>query len=161
MDAIGDLTVWRAIFTLQRHDPAKVIDSQKRWFPAVPRKPDGGLGGRLDVLSDVRLQDVVRHTIRRTVRVEEILAQIITVITTQVADRAGWFNKYLKVVRGSAHFRSPCRCGKFYARQATLESRDRNFLFAGLSMAKKALCINSHVDTQGRVLSKVNIDCDP
>jgi hypothetical protein len=51
-------------------------------------------------------------------------------------------------VRGSAHFRYPFWFGKLQANQAGVDSNDMIFFLVDLSIAKKALCINNHIDTE-------------
>ena len=46
----------------------------------------------------------------------------------------------------------PFWCGKFHATKAGVDSKDRIFFIVDLSIAKKALCINSHVDTEWGVI---------
>src|SRR3990167_4065986 len=55
--------------------------------PAVPRERDQLARGGLDVLQDVRLEQVVVHAERLAPRVEAALVEVVAVAALQVAER--------------------------------------------------------------------------
>ena len=50
------------MLSLQRYNFPKVVQPQDGWFTSVPGKIDYFSGGGVDMLDNVLLKDVIRHT---------------------------------------------------------------------------------------------------
>ena len=92
----NETTSLPTVFALKRHHLPKVIQPQDGRFPSVPGKPDHWGGGSIDVLSNVLLKDIVGHAEGLTLSIEVFFLQIITIVTLEVADGAGWLGKNLE-----------------------------------------------------------------
>jgi hypothetical protein len=91
------------VLALQRHNPAEVIEPQDGRLPAMPGKGDHPIGGSMDVLNDILLQDVIRHSKRLALGIEVFLIQVITIVTVEVADGTSRFGKNLKLTGSFGH----------------------------------------------------------
>ena len=103
LDAVRDAPVGRLVLMLQGHKLTKIIQPQDARFPTMPGKADHRIGARVDVLDNVRLQDVVGHNKRRVLRIEALLVQIVAVVAAQVADSAGGFGENLECAGSLGH----------------------------------------------------------
>jgi hypothetical protein len=103
LNAIHDAPVGRTVLALKGHDLVKIVQPQQARFPTVPGKADGWIGASINVLDNVLFQDVVWHPKRFALWIQVHLFQIVTVVTVQIADRANWFGKDLKLPRSSGH----------------------------------------------------------
>jgi hypothetical protein len=91
------------MLVLQFHNFPKVVQPQDGWFPSVPGKVDHGSGGGVDMLGNVSLKDIVRHTKGRILSIKVFLFQIITVAAVEITDGAGRLGKNLKFAGRFSH----------------------------------------------------------
>ena len=88
---------------LQCYNLAKIVKTQNCRFSTMPMKVDYRIGIGIDVLDNIFFQDVVGHAEYLALWIEVFFLQIITIVTIQVADRAGRFGKNLKITRSLRH----------------------------------------------------------
>jgi len=104
LNAVDDAPIWGVMLSLQRHNPAKVVQAQNGRLPAVPRKPDHCFRGSVDMLDDIVLQGFVGHLKRLALWIEVFLLQVVAVVAIQVAEGANWFNENLEFTGRFDHF---------------------------------------------------------
>jgi hypothetical protein len=69
----------------------------------MPGKRDYLVGAGFNVLKDVLFKDIVGHAKRVFIRIEALFLQVVTVVTTEVADGANGFSEYLIGAGGLCH----------------------------------------------------------
>ncbi len=82
---VGKDPARRAVLALQGHDFPEMIEPQDGRLSAMLGKPDRLVGGGLDMLDDVTLQEVSGHAEGSALRIKVFLLQIVTIATLQVA----------------------------------------------------------------------------
>jgi hypothetical protein len=107
LDTIGDALMRGLMLPLQGHNLPEVAEPQEDRLSTMPGKIDHRTGRSGDVLDDIFLQDGVGHPKRLALWIEVLLLEIVTVVTVQVADGPGGFDKNLKFAGGFIHFSIP------------------------------------------------------
>ena len=97
LDAVEDPVIRAPVFALEIHDFLKVIDSQDGRLSAMPCEADQRIRRSFDVLDNIFLQQIVGHTERLALGIEEFFLQVVTVVAVQVADSADRFRHHLKL----------------------------------------------------------------
>jgi hypothetical protein len=102
LHAVCNTPVRGFVLALQRHNPAKVVQSQHGWFTAMPRKADQRFGASVNVLDNILFQDVVGHPKRLAPWIELfLLIKVVAIVAIQITDGAGWLGEDLKLTRSS------------------------------------------------------------
>jgi hypothetical protein len=61
LDVVSDVFAAGAVFTLEFHNPAKIVQPENRRLPAVPREKDLAPRDNGNLLNNVLLQQIVGH----------------------------------------------------------------------------------------------------
>jgi hypothetical protein len=91
------------MFALQRHNPAKIVQTQNGRFSSMPKKHDHGTGESVVVLNDIGLQNVIGHLKRLVCRIKLVLLQVVTIMAIQVTNGASRLGKNLKFTGSFNH----------------------------------------------------------
>jgi hypothetical protein len=84
------------MLALKSHNLAEVFQPEERRLPSMPGKADHWIGGRVDMLDNVFLKDIIRHTKQLALLISLLLVQIIAIVAAQVADGANRLGENLK-----------------------------------------------------------------
>ncbi len=103
LHTVGDAPAGGLMLALKRYNLAKIVQPKDGWFTTMPGKADYRIGGSVDVLDNVLLQDVVGHAKRLAIRIKVFLLQVVTIVTVQVTDGANRFGKNLKFAGSFYH----------------------------------------------------------
>jgi hypothetical protein len=74
----------------------EIVKTQEGRLPAVPGKMDGRTGKAFDVLDNIFFQHGVGHAKRLLLRIKESFSQVVTIMTTQVAEGTTGFGEDLE-----------------------------------------------------------------
>jgi hypothetical protein len=88
------------VLALEFDDLAKIVQPKDGRFAAVPKEIDYCFRGDLNLLDNILLQQVVGHTKRPGLWIEQLLLQVVTIVAVQVTYCPYRFGKDLKFTRG-------------------------------------------------------------
>lgn len=84
------------VFLLELNDRPVEIETAERRFTTLPRERHHGSRLCLNVLTDELLQRLLRHVVRRSLRVQFLLVEIETVLALEIAGRPGRLRHHVK-----------------------------------------------------------------
>jgi len=103
LQRIRDPHALRRILLLKRDYPSEVVHSKHCWLPALPRKVHFGptrFGRRFDHLTDIGIENIVRHTKFFLIRKHFFLLEIIAIFAVNIAPRPNGFGHNVKGTAG-------------------------------------------------------------
>jgi hypothetical protein len=92
---------------LKGHNLLKIIETQEGRLSTVPGKIDRRTGKGFDVLDNIFFQHGIGHAKSLLGGIEVLLLQVVTIVTTQVAEGTNRFGEDLKFTRGFAQGSAP------------------------------------------------------